>query len=139
MLEGNRGTITVLSYSPDGKYLAVGDTDRKIMVYDTKTHEIEFNQWVFHSARVNSIAWSANSKYAVSGALDRDIYVWSVEKPMKYIAIKGKRSLLVGRVASMIFVGAHQEGVSGVAFLDEMTIVSTGSDACVKTWSIVHH
>jgi len=120
VLESNRGQITALAYSPNGKLLAAGDTDRKIMVYDTESGELKFNEWVFHSSRVSSIDWTADSLNAVSGGLDRDIYVWSTEKPMKAIAIKG----------------AHQEGVSGVHFLGSTTVVSVGNDACVKVWNI---
>ena len=89
VLDSNRGIITALAYSPDGKYLAVADADRKVLVYDTKTYELKFNEWVFHSSRVTSVAWSADSLYAVSGGLDRDVYVWSTLKPMKSVAIKG--------------------------------------------------
>jgi hypothetical protein len=45
---------------------------------------------------------------------------------MKYVVIKN----------------AHPDGVSGVAFLEEGDgngkVVSTGADACVKTWSFTH-
>jgi WD40 repeat protein len=40
VLEGNRGSITVLAYSPKGDMLAVGDTNRAILVYDTLTNEV---------------------------------------------------------------------------------------------------
>ncbi|KAI3659976.1 hypothetical protein MP638_000024 [Amoeboaphelidium occidentale] len=123
VLDSNRGAITALSYSPDGKLLAVADTDRKVLAYDPATGELKFNEWVFQNARVNCVAWSPDGLHAVSGGLDRDVYVWSVEKPMKSIAIKG----------------AHQEGVTGVSFSDNNTVVSTGQDASVKVWSVVHH
>ncbi len=121
-LEGNRGSVTALAYAPNGAQLAAGDADRKIVVYDTATHGVAISHWVFHSARVTCVAWSADSAYAVSGGLDRNVYVWSVEKPMKHVAIKN----------------AHPDGVTGVAFLDNATVVSVGADACVKTWSVSH-
>lgn len=103
--------------------MAAADTDRKVMVYDTKTHDLKFSEWVFHSARVNCVSWSPDSLHAVSGGLDRDIFVWSVVKPMKFIQIKG----------------AHQEGVTGIFFLDNDTVLSVGQDACVKIWNLKHH
>ncbi|KAI3635576.1 hypothetical protein MIR68_006214 [Amoeboaphelidium protococcarum] len=121
--QSNRGQITALAYSPNGKYLAAADTDRKIVVYDTTSGQVAIEEWCFHSAKVNCFSWAEDSLHAVSGGLDRDIYVWSVEKPMKYIAIKG----------------AHQDGVSGVAFLNNNTVVSTGADSCVKVWNVTHH
>jgi len=115
-----RGAVTVISYSPDCKYVAAGDSTGKIFVYDASTKALKLNQWVFHSARVNSITWSDDSLYAVSGSLDTNIYVWSVERPMKHVAIKS----------------SHTESVNGVQFLDKNTIVSVGNDSCVKTWQI---
>ncbi|RIA95643.1 WD40-repeat-containing domain protein, partial [Glomus cerebriforme] len=123
-----RSSISAIAYSPDGSLLAVGDAQGKITVYDTSNHEVNIiiniiSQWVFHTAKVNSIAWSPDGLHAASGSLDTNIYIWSVEKPMKNIAIKG----------------AHQVSVTGVTFLDNDTITSVGQDACVKTWTIKHH
>ncbi|CAG8520722.1 11111_t:CDS:10 [Paraglomus occultum] len=122
-LDANRGAITALSYSPDGSLLAAGDAQGKIMVYDTVTGSVKLSQWVFHTARINSIAWSSDGKHAVSGSLDTNIYIWSTEKPMKKIQIKG----------------AHQVGVTGVIFMNDNTVASVGQDACVKIWNIQHH
>ena len=77
---------------------------------------MKINQWVFHNARVNTVSWSPDSKHAVSGSLDTNVEVWSVEEPMKHISIKG----------------AHLETVSGVVFLDDKTIASAGGDATIK-------
>ncbi|CAI2177466.1 20100_t:CDS:10 [Funneliformis geosporum] len=104
----NRNAISTLAFSPDGTLLAVGDAQGKIMVYDTNSYEAKIKQWVFHSAKVNCIAWSPDGLHAASGSLDTYIYIWSVEKPMKNIAIKG----------------AHQVAVTGVTFLDNETISS---------------
>ncbi|KAI8907500.1 WD40-repeat-containing domain protein [Powellomyces hirtus] len=123
-LESNRGAVTVLAYSPDGKMLAAGDSQSKIVVYDTATNEIKLHHWQFHSGRVNALAWSPDSRYAVSGSLDTNVEIWSVEKPMKHITIKN----------------AHLEGVTGVGFIgDEKRVASAGADGFVKVWDIVHH
>ncbi|RHZ52608.1 hypothetical protein Glove_460g58 [Diversispora epigaea] len=115
-----RSAITAISYSPDGTLLAVGDSQGKIFVYDSKSKEVKISYWAFHTTRINSIAWSPDNLHAASGSLDTNIYIWSVEDPMKRISIKG----------------AHQAGVNGVTFLDNNTVVSVGQDACLKTWKI---
>ncbi|CAG8632974.1 6591_t:CDS:10 [Acaulospora morrowiae] len=122
-LTGNKGAITAITYSPDGSLLAVGDSQGKILAYDAKSKKNKDFYWNLHNARINSIAWSPDSLHAVSGSLDTNIYIWSVEKPMKSIAIKG----------------AHQINVNGVSFRDNNTVVSVGQDACVKSWTIQHH
>jgi WD repeat-containing protein 1 (actin-interacting protein 1) len=98
-----------------------------IVVYDTKTNEVPINllqvkitEWMFHNSRVNSIGWSPDGLHAVSGSLDTNVEVWSVEKPTKHISIKN----------------AHTESITGTAFLDNDTIVSVGQDAFIKGWKI---
>ncbi|KAI8346341.1 quinon protein alcohol dehydrogenase-like superfamily [Mortierella sp. GBAus27b] len=122
-LSDNSSTITTLAFNPDGDLVAAGDGAGKIMLYDATSGSTVTHHWVFHTARVQSIGWSPNGRYAVSGSLDTHVYVWSRESPSKRIAI----------------LNAHQLGVSGTVFLDDETVVSTGSDACVKTWKLTHH
>lgn len=53
----------------------------------------------------------------------RNVYIWSIIKPTRNIALKN----------------IHPGGVSGVAYLDENTVVTSGADAAVRTWKIAHH
>ncbi|KAG0065973.1 hypothetical protein BGZ89_007737 [Linnemannia elongata] len=122
-LSSNKGAITSLSFHPEGKLLAAGDSAGKIYVYDTATGETTISHWVFHTARVNSIQWSPSGNYAVSGSLDTNVFVWSLEKTMKKIKI----------------ANAHSQSVAGVGFIDETTIATAGADACVKTWKVTLH
>eukprot|EP01117_Protostelium_nocturnum_P007731 TRINITY_DN276_c0_g1_i1.p1 TRINITY_DN276_c0_g1~~TRINITY_DN276_c0_g1_i1.p1 ORF type:complete len:605 (+),score=239.17 TRINITY_DN276_c0_g1_i1:105-1919(+) len=123
VLEGHRGALTTLEYSPDGKYLAAGDYQRDIFVWNLSTKAIQIQGWVFHSAKVNSLAWSKDSLHIVSGSLDGNIFVWSIEDPTKRIQVKD----------------AHRGGVNVVLWMDNNTVASAGQDATVKTWSVKHH
>ena len=123
ILDKNRAAITALAFSPDGSLLAAGDSNGKIQVYSLPSGESKISSWVFHTAKITSIAWSPSGTRAVSGSLDTNVYIWNVVKPMKNIAIKN----------------AHANGVSGVAYLDEDTVVSAGSDAALRSWKIKHH
>lgn len=122
-LSKNRASISALSFSPDGNFLAAGDSNGKIVLYTLPDGNLKTSHWTFHTARITDISWSDDSQYAVSGSLDTNVYVWSVAKPMKNIAIKN----------------AHAAGVGGVAFIDNSTVVSAGADAAVRTWKIKHH
>ena len=85
------------------------------------------SRWGFHSARINSIQWTSDSRHCATGSLDTDVYVWSVEKPMKNIAIKN----------------AGLGGVNAVFWLEEDgkkgRLASSGADACVRVWDVVFH
>jgi WD40 repeat protein len=119
-LEGSKTNVTCISFSPDESLVAIGDAGSKIFVFDVVTGEVKLNQWVFHTARVTSIAWSPDGQHAVSGSLDTSLIVWSVERPMKRVTIRN----------------AHVESITKVAFSEKDEIVSVGADACVKTWKI---
>jgi len=122
-LSGNRGQIISLAYSHDGNYLAAGDSQRQVIIYETATGSVKLSDWIYHQAKVNSIAWSPSSLRVASGSLDTHIFVWSLEKPEKKIQIKN----------------AHIGSVNSVAFLDETTVLSVGQDGTAKTWTVNHH
>ena len=75
--------ISTLAFSSDGSHLAVGLTNGKIFVYSNSTGSwsLETNRWSAHTARVTCIAWSPDYKKAVSGALDTNVFVWSLADP----------------------------------------------------------
>lgn len=114
--------ISALAFSPSGTHLAVGLANGKIFVYSTSTGSwaLETNRWSAHTARVTSIAWSPDSKIAVSGALDTNVFVWSLADPGKRIKA----------------LNAHKEGVSAVVWVEEGRVLSTGADAAVKVWKV---
>jgi WD40 repeat protein len=122
-LSGSRGQIISLAYSPNGNFLAAGDSQRQVIIYDVASGTVKNSDWVYHQAKVNSLAWSPSSLRVASGSLDTHIYVWSMEKPEKKIQIKN----------------AHIGSVNSVAFLDENTILSVGQDGTAKTWTVNHH
>jgi WD40 repeat protein len=77
-------------------------------------------RWSFHTARVNSLSWTDDSLYCSSGSLDTNVYIWSVAKPLKYIAIKN----------------AAGGGVNAVAWVEKSKLASAGADGIVRLWDI---
>jgi len=122
ILKGHKGPLTVVTYSSNGQ-LASSDQNREIIVWDLAKNDVKISGWVYHTARVNSICWSPDSKHLVSGSLDGHLFVWSVNDPLKRIQIKG----------------AHFGGVNNVLWLDDTTVASAGQDCTLRTWKITHH
>ncbi|CAG0885086.1 unnamed protein product [Cyprideis torosa] len=116
------GAVTDVSYSPNGEFLAACDTHRKVVVYRlpeyTPAHRSE---WGFHTGRVNAVAWSPDSRYLVSGGLDTNLIVWSMENPGKRIEFKGAHPM---------------SQINKLAWLDNETVVSVAQDCNTKIWKI---
>ncbi|KAI7674642.1 tricorn protease domain 2-containing protein [Hortaea werneckii] len=114
--------ISCLAFSPDGSHLGVGLSNGKIFVYASSggSWKLETNRWSAHTARVTCLAWSPDSKKAVSGALDTNVLVWSLNDPGKRI-----RAL-----------NAHKEGVGAVVWAEDSKVISCGADAAVKVWKV---
>ena len=46
-------------------------------------------EWGYHTARVNSVAWSPDSRRVASGALDTNAIVWTPGSKSNYTVVKG--------------------------------------------------
>jgi len=131
VLDANKGVVSTLAFSPDGLKLAGGDSSGKVVLYDVAKREPITSRWSFHSARVNALSWTADSQHCASGALDTHVYVWSVRKPVKNIAI---RNAVPGGVSAVLWLSrasADQDGGGRLA--------ATGADAAVKVWQVTFH
>lgn len=103
-LKGHKGAVCSLAYSADGilfiwdfnfpgKFLASGDYNRELLIWDAQTKTVKMNGLVFHTGRINSVSFSPDSKHVATGGLDNAIYVWSVEDSGKRICVRGKKIL----------------------------------------------
>ncbi|CAL9114158.1 WD domain, G-beta repeat [Musa troglodytarum] len=121
VLEKHRGTITAICYSPDASMFASADSNREAVVWDRESREVKLKNMLYHTARINCLAWSPDNHLIATGSLDTNVIVYELDKPASNrITIKG----------------AHLGGVYGVAFGDENSLISAGEDACVRVWKI---
>lgn len=59
--------VSALAYSPDGQYLAVGDSNREVSVFARGKSGGEWTalvqgQWVHHTSRITALAWSPSGQ-----------------------------------------------------------------------------
>ncbi|TYI43638.1 hypothetical protein ES332_A01G183600v1 [Gossypium tomentosum] len=121
-LEKHRGPISVIRYSPDFSMFASADLNREAVVWDRTSKEVKLNNMLFHTARINCLAWSPNSTMVATGSLDTCVIIYEVGKP----------------ASSRITVkNAHPGGVYGLVFIDDCNVASSGEDACIRVWKIV--
>ncbi|ROL53566.1 WD repeat-containing protein 1 [Anabarilius grahami] len=116
-----QGPVTDMSYSKDGAFLAVTDEKKVVTVFTVADGYTEKNEFYGHHAKVVCLSWSPDNEHFATGGMDMMVYVWTVSNPDKRIKIPDTHRL-------------HH--VSGLAWLDANTLVTTSHDACVKQWTL---
>lgn len=121
ILEKHRGAITVICYSPDASMFASADANREAVVWDRISREVKVKNMLYHTARINCVAWSPDNRMVATGSLDTCVIVYEVDK-----AASTRTTIKC----------AHLGGVYGLVFSDENSVVSAGEDACVRVWKL---
>lgn len=118
------GSVDALAYSPDGAYLAAGDSNRNVFVFDVAAgHQLKYDSWRFHSAKVTCLAWTPSSQQLASGSLDTNIIVWSLAKPETRVTIRAAHPM---------------SSVNKVFWLTDNQLLSAGGDTALRAWGITH-
>lgn len=120
-IKTSRNPISALAFSPDGSLLAVGDSRGRVLIYKAADGSLVTDRWTAHTARITSLAWNESGTHVASGALDTNIFVWSLNNPGDWLQV----------------TNAHKEGVNGVSWISGGSkIASAGADAAVKVWKV---
>ena len=109
------GEYSIMKLSPDNKYIASGDNQRTILVYDAKSKEIICDRFGFHSAKIFDLDWSSDSNFIVSGSLDGAVMVWNLEKKSRF----------------KYFINVDGDQINAVSFTNEDKDVICAGGACV--------
>ncbi|KRY87285.1 Actin-interacting protein 1 [Trichinella pseudospiralis] len=127
--ESHLGAITSLRFSADGKYIAVADATRRLIPYTAKILEVVVravkNDWTFHMAKINCLAWCPDSRHIATGSLDTNIIVWDMENAGEH---------------PLIIKGAHKMSqITNIEWWNSNTLVSTGQDANLYFSNSMHN
>jgi hypothetical protein len=113
----NIPSVSCLSFSPDGKMIAIGTWDDIVKLWSLDGREIQTLRG--HSDRINSIEFSPDSKIIATGSKDKTAKLWSID----------------GRELKT-FTG-HWGSIYSVSFSSDGKMIATGSeDKTVKLWNL---
>ena len=78
------GKITALAVDSQERYLAAGDDQRRITLFDLVNGGKQIaTKWCHHSSTIGTLAWSPDGSMLVSGGLDNHLFVWSPDSVIK--------------------------------------------------------
>ena len=74
-MQGRTGAVRSIAWSPDGKTLVSGCTDKTVKLWDAATGKM-LASLQGYTEDVYSVAWSPDGKTLASGSRDRTIRLW---------------------------------------------------------------
>ncbi|KIN96901.1 hypothetical protein M404DRAFT_922554 [Pisolithus tinctorius Marx 270] len=79
ILEGHENYVTSVAFSPDGKRIVSGSSDKTVRVWDAERGVQVGSPLEGHTGQVTSVAFSPDGKRIASGSSDKTLRVWDAE------------------------------------------------------------
>jgi WD40 repeat protein len=117
-LEGHKGRIMALAFSPDGKTLFSGSNDRTAKLWDIQTGQC-VETFYGHTSWIWTASYSSDGKMLATGSVDSTVRIWDLN----------------GQCLKIF--DEHQGTVFSITFSpDGKTLVSGGLDCTLKIWNV---
>ncbi|XP_054639580.1 U3 small nucleolar RNA-interacting protein 2 isoform X1 [Dunckerocampus dactyliophorus] len=116
---GHTAHILCMSISSDGKYLATGDMNKLIMIWEAETCK-HLYKFTGHKGPVSGISFRKGTHDLYSSSHDRSVKVWNVDENAYVETLFG-----------------HQDAITGLDSLSrERCVTAGGRDGSVRVWKI---
>ncbi|MFK7738349.1 MAG: WD40 repeat domain-containing protein, partial [Pirellulaceae bacterium] len=163
---GHNDSIYCVALGPDGKLLATGSYDRKILLWDTSSGQV-VRELSGHNGAIYDLDFDPSGKILATASADQTVKVWNVasgerldtlgqpEGELRCVRFSpdgrflfaggADRQIRKWRVVSRDKPGtnpmevaryAHESDILELSFADSNTLITTSTDFTAKAWDI---
>ena len=79
-------------FSPNGKYIAAGDLNNSLWIWDLRSHQLVAN-WKGHTDPVWCVEFTPDGKGLMSGSRDQTVKFWDVSSLGIHEAVSGREDV----------------------------------------------
>jgi WD40 repeat protein len=103
---GHRDTVNAIAFSPDGKLLASGSSDRQVRVFEVASGKL-VQTLEGHTSYVQGVSWHRNGRVLASAGAEKTVKLWNLQtgeqirtidtfdRPVTSLAYLGYRAKLI--------------------------------------------
>ncbi|XP_063295840.1 echinoderm microtubule-associated protein-like 1 isoform X6 [Pelobates fuscus] len=136
--DGNE-QLSVMCYSPDGNFLAIGSHDNYIYIYAVNDNGRKYSRigkCSGHSSFITHLDWSVNSQYLMSNSGDYEILYWIPTACKQVVSVETTRDLewatytcpLGFQVFGVWPEGSDGTDLNAICRSNDKKLLSTGDD-----------
>jgi WD40 repeat protein len=124
-LTGHAAPVTSVAFSPSGRTIISGSTDKSIKIWNADTGQL-LRTLTGDSDTVSSVAFTPNGRRIISGSFDRAIVVWDAETGQSIRSLRADQTYSWEVPPAVWSVAVSPDGTR---------VVSGSADATVKIWN----